>query len=122
VVRVGLTISLAFVLAAVLAAGSCLSCAELLRPAHNGCCHHENGNCEKRAPFTPQCAAPLLDLSKVEKPAPVSGPAASWASLASATSIPAPLSAPQILGAPPPPFAHLHSPPDLYLLHSSLTI
>lgn len=102
-------------LALVLAAGSCLACSQMV-PKSRCCQKHTSCGGYNPAPLEAHCANPKVDLGSVEASTVV------WVSV--------PLTVhpgPRIPVSssrdcfPPPPIVS-SSPPDLYLLHSSLTI
>lgn len=117
VMRATTSILVALLLVFVIVGGPCLACAAILvGGANHNCCHPQNG-CQERIPGSvSDCITPLVDLAKVEQAsAPVlvsvlvSAP--SWN-----------FEAPQSAGGDDPLDPILHSPPDLSLRHSVLTI
>jgi hypothetical protein len=107
---------LALMLALVLAAGSCLACSEMVPKSH--CCQkHTSCNGYNPAPLEAHCANPKVDLGSAEMSTIVSV----GVPLAAHLGPPVYVLCSRDFFPPSPPIVS-SSPPDLYLLHSSLTI
>ena len=118
-IRVTTSVFVALLLVFVLFGGPCLACATVITGGMNhGCCHSKKG-CQEQPPGSlADCISPAVDLAKVEQG---SGPAVVSLSVLNLSW--------NLDGQPTqsdtnfvPPGLILHSPPDLCLLNSVLTI
>jgi hypothetical protein len=119
VTRATTSILVALVLVLVLLGGPCLACATaIVGGVNHNCCHPKKGCQEHPSGPLGDCVSPTVDLAKVEQ--------ASARVFVSPSVLDQPWNSdvqPQQIDtdyAPPDPV--LHSPPELYLLNSVLTI
>lgn len=106
----------------VLTGGSCLACSDMLSKAKQHDCCKKSSRCPmpmKKAPAHQECASPATDLSRVEHSLNAINPPLAAPSEALFESI---VRDPLPRTSPPDGTEALHSPPDLCLLNSVLTI
>jgi hypothetical protein len=119
VTRATTSVLVALVLLFVLLGGPCLACASVIAGGVNhGCCHSKKGCQERRSGSPADCISPAVDLAKVElaySSVAVNLPVLDLGVDGDIQPLP-----PNVNSVLPDPI--LHSPPDLCLLHSVLTI